>query len=82
MPRVYVIAGPNGSGKTTFAKTFKRQVKTMKKTPKIPEIFQKATKAFKIAVKEVMKEHRLRGLPIYVLKDNKIVKIPPHRIPR
>ncbi len=55
----------------------------MKKKPlKLPLLFAKAEKALKIAVKEVLAEHRLRGLPIYVWQNNKVVKIPAHRIPR
>lgn len=53
-----------------------------KKELKFPALFVKAEKALKLAVKEVLKEHRLRGLPIYIWQNNKVVKIPPHRIPR
>jgi len=53
-----------------------------KKFPKMPALFVKAEKALRLAVKDVMREHRLRGLPIYVWQDNKVVKIPAHRIPK
>jgi hypothetical protein len=53
-----------------------------KKSLKMPEIFIKAEKALRLAVKDVLAEHRLRGLPIYVWQNNKVVKIPAHRIPK
>jgi len=55
----------------------------MKKTSKkIPELMLKAEKALKLAVKGALEEHRLRGLPIYVWQNNKVIKIPANRIPR
>ena len=48
---------------------------------KMPEILKKAEKAMKAAIQQVMIEHKQKGLPIYVLEHNKIVRIPPHRLP-
>ena len=52
------------------------------KTPRLvmPEILKKAEKAMKAAVRQVMVEHKEKGLPIYVWQHNKVVRIPANRI--
>ncbi len=39
-------------------------------------ILNKAGKAFRIAVREVMAEKKLRGYPAIIWKDGKVVKVP------
>jgi len=46
----------------------------------MPDIFKKAEKAMKAAVRQVMIDHKEKGLPIYVLEHNKVVRIPANRI--
>ena len=55
----------------------------MKKPPanvlELP-LIARAEMALKAAVEKVMEEHAYEGLPIYVLRDGKIVKIPPEEL--
>ena len=54
----------------------------MKKTEnKLPKMAILAEKAFKEAVAEVIDEHRRKGYPIVILRDGKIVHIPPDELP-
>jgi len=56
----------------------------MKKTAKpfkIPTLVKDAERALQQAVKKVWEEHRLRGLPLYVWQNNRVVRIPARRIP-
>jgi hypothetical protein len=39
-----------------------------------------AEKALRSAVSKVLAEHRKNGLPIFVWQQNKVVRIPAHRI--
>jgi len=41
---------------------------------------QKAEKALKEAVRNVVREHTRAGLPLVVWKDGKVVKIPPSKL--
>ena len=41
---------------------------------------KKALTAMRSAVRKTLKEHKTRGLPIYVWQDNRIVRIPPEKI--
>jgi hypothetical protein len=41
---------------------------------------ERAEIAFRAAVEKVMEEHAREGLPIYVLRDGKIVKISPEEL--
>jgi hypothetical protein len=52
------------------------------KAPRLamPEILKKAERAMKAAVRQVMIEHKAKGLPIYVWQHNKVVRIPARRI--
>ncbi len=53
----------------------------MKKTHlKFPSILKKAEKALKKAVQETLIDHKQKGLPIFILKDNKVVAIPAKQI--
>ncbi len=47
----------------------------------MPEILKKAEKAMKAAVRQVLIEHKEKGLPIYIWQHNKVVRVPVHRIP-
>ena len=49
---------------------------------KIPPEARKAERALRIAVANVIEEHRRSGDPIVVWKDGKVVKIPASRLPR
>jgi hypothetical protein len=51
-----------------------------KRTYRIPEIAKRAEKALRIAVSNVMREHRIKGLPIFVWQENRVVRISPRRI--
>lgn len=53
----------------------------MKARKRFPSIVAQAEKALKIAVSKVLQEHRLKGLPIFVWQENKVVRIPASRIP-
>lgn len=46
----------------------------------MPAILKKAEAAMKAAVRQVMIDHKHKKLPIYVLRNNKVTRIPPHRI--
>jgi len=61
---VYVIGGPNGSGKTTFAMT-RQHLKTS----------NDALHAMQKAVRDVISDRRRAGRPIFVLRDGKVVKV-------
>jgi hypothetical protein len=41
---------------------------------------ERAEIAFRAAVEKVMEEHVRDGLPIYVLRDGKIVEVPPEEL--
>ena len=41
---------------------------------------ERAEIAFRAAVEKVMEEHARNGLPIYVLRDGKIVEVPPEEL--
>ena len=43
---------------------------------------QKAEKALKEAVRDVIRKHKNDGLPLVVWKDGKVVKIPPQKMKR
>jgi hypothetical protein len=55
----------------------------MKKAPanilELP-LEERAEIAFRVAVEKVMEEHAREGLPIYVLRDGKIVKVSPEEL--
>jgi len=53
----------------------------MKLRKHLPSIADLAEKALKVAVSKVLKDHRLKGLPIFVWQENKVVRIPANRIP-
>jgi hypothetical protein len=46
------------------------------------ELSDRALKAMKRAVANVLKEHRLTGDPIYVLRNGKVVQVPASKIGR
>jgi hypothetical protein len=50
------------------------------KRHKMPEIFKKAEKAMKAAIRQVMIDHKQKGLPMYVWRNEKLVSIPASRI--
>ncbi len=54
----------------------------MKKGKKLPStlLAYQAEKAFKEAVAEAIAEHRRNGVPIAILRDGKVVRIPPDQI--
>jgi predicted ABC-type ATPase len=82
---VYVVAGPNGSGKTTFAREFlpnyvkcpnfvnHQEDLTMKKRLTMQD---KAETAIKVAVRKVIAEHKKSGRPIAIWKNGKAVNVP------
>ena len=43
---------------------------------------KQAEKALKKAVKNVIAEHKLRGLPLVIWRKGKVVKIPAHQLNR
>ena len=54
----------------------------MKRNPKKRlSLTQKAEKALKEAVQDVIKENKKAGLPLVVWKNGKVVIIPPSEIP-
>ena len=52
----------------------------MKAKDKPTKFAKDADKAFKTAVKRVLLEHNLKGIPIAVWKDGKVQKISPGKI--
>jgi len=53
----------------------------MKKTePKLTPFGKNAVKALKSAVKRVMREHKLKKIPIAIWKDGRVQMIPPSKI--
>jgi hypothetical protein len=50
------------------------------KRHKMPEIFKKAEKAMKAAIRQVMIDHKEKGLPMYVWRNEKLIRIPANRI--
>ena len=52
----------------------------MKSHKRFPSIVEKAEKALKIAVAKALEDHRHKGFPIFVWQENKVVRIPAHRI--
>lgn len=75
---VYIIAGPNGSGKTTFAK---RRSKRKRRVRELT-ISEKAEKALKEAVQKVIEDHKRTGDPLVVWQNGRVAKIPPGRLLR
>ncbi|MBI5242955.1 MAG: hypothetical protein HY922_04620 [Elusimicrobia bacterium] len=53
-----------------------------KQRRKIPLAARKAEQALRIAVANVIEEHRRNGDPLVVWKNGKVVKIPAKRLPR
>lgn len=51
-----------------------------KKRLKLSQLLKKADQAIREAVRETLLDHKRKGLPIYVLQNNKVVRIPAHRI--
>ena len=51
-----------------------------KKTDKNLTLGQKAEKALKEAVQDVIQEHKKSGLPLVVWRSNKVVKIPANKL--
>ncbi|MBI4041843.1 MAG: hypothetical protein HY391_00040 [Deltaproteobacteria bacterium] len=51
-----------------------------KKTKKRLSLTEKAEKAFREAVNEVVKENIRLGLPLVVWQNNKVTKIPPSEL--
>ena len=47
-----------------------------KKRLKLAPILKKAEQAIKAAVRATLREHKQKGLPIYIMEHNKIVQIP------
>ena len=82
-PNVYIIAGPNGR-KTEYKRNSAepRVVRTlgqkMKKPPpnvlELP-LHERALMALEAAVEGAMEEHARAGLPVYVMRDGKVVEI-------
>ena len=52
----------------------------MKKRLPFPPILRKARRALWEAVREVQIEHKRLGLPLWVLKNGKVIAIPPNEI--
>ncbi|HEX4025641.1 MAG TPA: hypothetical protein VHX52_13210 [Steroidobacteraceae bacterium] len=66
-PRCVVIAGPNGSGKTTF------QLKKPSRRRK-PESFAAGVgRGLRMAVRSARKIARMYGTPIYVWENGRVV---------
>jgi len=52
-----------------------------KRTSKMVPLIKKAEKALQSAARKVWEEHRIKGLPIYIWKNNRVVRIPASCIP-
>lgn len=53
----------------------------MKQSRKLPRIIELADRAIREAVRNVMIEHKQKNLPLVVWHNNRIVHIPPSRLP-
>ena len=53
----------------------------MNRPSKLPRIIELADRAIRAAVHKVMVEHKQKHLPVYVWQHNKVVRIPPRRLP-
>jgi len=73
---VYVVAGPNGSGKTTFAREFLPDCRGKTNMKKRLSIQDKAELAMKAAVKKVIAEHKKTGRPLSIWKNGRAVHVP------
>lgn len=51
-----------------------------RKNPKANLLAYQAEKALKEAVAEALVDHKVKGIPIVVWRDGKVVEIPPDRI--
>jgi hypothetical protein len=47
---------------------------------KLSPLFKKAEQALRIAVAKTLADHKLKGLPIFIWQENKVVRIPARRI--
>ncbi len=47
---------------------------------RISPLLKKAERALRIAVAKTLEDHKRKGLPIFIWQENKVVRIPPHRI--
>ena len=68
---VYIIAGPNGSGKTTFAMRRKKKYMTLQ---------DKAWAAMKKAVRQVVERHKKTGRPLAIWENGKVIRISPNSV--
>ncbi len=68
---VYIIAGPNGSGKTTFAKRRREKYMTLQ---------DKAWAAMKKAIRQVVERHKRDGRSLAVWQNGKVVRISPNSV--
>jgi len=68
---VYIIAGPNGSSKTTFAKRRRKKYMTLQ---------DKAWAAMKKAIRQVVERHKKTGRSLAVWQNGKVVRISPNSV--
>ena len=66
---IYIIAGPNGSGNTAFAKRHRKTYMALQ---------DKAWAAMKEAVRQVVVRHKKEGRSLAVWQNGKVVHISPN----
>jgi ABC-type Mn2+/Zn2+ transport system ATPase subunit len=77
-PRCIIIAGPNGSGKTTFARDYLPGIAGLK-PPKRKESFAAGVgRGLRKAARTARKVARMYGTPIYVWENGKVVAKDPN----
>ncbi len=68
---VYIIARPNGSGKTTFPKRRRKKYMTLQ---------DKAEAAMKKAIRQVVERHKKTGRTLAIWENGKVVRISPYSV--
>ena len=91
--QVYVIAGSNGAGKTTFAREFLPGYAHCLRfinpdlignhagdAMKEQTLTQKAVAAMESAIQKVIADHKQRNRPLAIWQDGKVVMVPPESL--